>query len=53
MSVQVKYRRDTALFLSTFTGADGELLVDTTSKRVQVHDAVTAGGFPAPVTICD
>ncbi|MCI0467849.1 MAG: hypothetical protein L0Y57_12730 [Beijerinckiaceae bacterium] len=55
MSVQVKRRRDTASFLSTFTGAVGELIVDTTNKLVQVHDGVTAGGWlpngksPAPL----
>ena len=47
MSVQVKRRREAASFLSTFTGAAGELLVDTTNNRVQVHDGATAGGFPA------
>ncbi len=47
MSVQVKRRREAASFLSTFTGAAGELVVDTTNNRVQVHDGATAGGFPA------
>ena len=47
MSVQVKRRREAASFLSTFAGAAGELLVDTTNNRVQVHDGATAGGFPA------
>ncbi len=47
MSVQIKRRREAASFLSTFTGAAGELLVDTTNNRVQVHDGVTVGGFPA------
>ncbi len=46
MSVQVKRRRETASFLSTYIGAAGELLVDTTSWRVQVHDGATAGGHP-------
>jgi hypothetical protein len=47
MSTLVKRRREAASFLSTFIGAAGELLVDTTNNRVQVHDGVTAGGFPA------
>ncbi|HUB63148.1 MAG TPA: hypothetical protein VL996_01650 [Methylocella sp.] len=47
MSVQVKRRREAASFLATFTGAQGELLVDTTNNRVQVHDGATPGGFPA------
>jgi len=47
MSVQVKRRRDTAANLASFTGAQAELLVDTTNNRVQVHDGVTPGGWPA------
>jgi hypothetical protein len=47
MSVQVKRRREAASFLATYTGAAGELLVDTTNNRVQVHDGSTPGGFPA------
>lgn len=47
MSVQVRRRREAASFLSTFVGAQGELLVDTTNNRVQVHDGTTPGGWPA------
>jgi hypothetical protein len=47
MSVQVKRRREAATFLSTYVGATGELLVDTTHNRVIVQDGVTPGGFPA------
>lgn len=47
MSIQVKRRREAATFLSTYTGAAGEILVDTTNNRVQVHDGATPGGFPA------
>ncbi len=47
MSVQVKRRRDTAANLGSFAGAQAELIVDTTNNRVQVHDGVTAGGWPA------
>lgn len=46
MSVQVKNRREAASFLSTYVGVAGELLVDTTSWRVQVHDGATPGGHP-------
>ena len=49
MSVQVRRRREAAAFLSTFVGAQGELLVDTTNNRVQVHDGATPGGWPAAV----
>ena len=47
MSVQVRRRREAASFLSSYVGAQGELLVDTTRNRVQVHDGVTPGGWPA------
>ncbi|MCX8254017.1 protein of unknown function [Beijerinckiaceae bacterium RH CH11] len=47
MSVQVRRRREAGSFLSTYVGAQGELLVDTTNNRVQVHDGVAPGGWPA------
>ena len=47
MSVQVRRRREAAAFLQSFVGAQGELLVDTTNNRVQVHDGATPGGWPA------
>jgi hypothetical protein len=46
MATQVQRRRGTTAQHSTFTGADGELTVDTTKKTVVVHDGSTAGGFP-------
>jgi hypothetical protein len=55
MSVQVKRRRESASYLSTFVGAQAELLVDTTNNRLQVHDGATQGGWlphgmsPAPM----
>ena len=47
MSVQVKRRRDTAANVAAFTGAQGELIVDTTNNRVTVHDGSTSGGWAA------
>ena len=47
MSVQVRRRREAASFLSIYVGAQGELIVDTTNNRVQVHDGATPGGWPA------
>jgi hypothetical protein len=46
-AVQVQYRRGTASQVAAFTGAQGELIVDTTNNRVVVQDGATAGGFPA------
>lgn len=46
MAVQVQARRGTTTQHSTFTGAVGELTVDTDKDTVVVHDGATAGGFP-------
>jgi Major tropism determinant N-terminal domain len=46
-AVQVQYRRGTASQVSSFTGAAGEIVVDTTNNRVVVQDGATAGGFAA------
>jgi len=46
MSTQVQIRRGTTAEHSTFTGAEGELTVDTTLDTVVVHDGSTAGGNP-------
>jgi len=45
MSIEVRFRRGTALDHSTFTGANGEITIDTTHKTAIVHDGVTQGGF--------
>jgi hypothetical protein len=46
-AVQVQYRRGTAAQVASFTGAQGELIVDTTDNRIVVQDGSTAGGWPA------
>ena len=46
MSKQVKLRRGTTSEHATFTGAVGEVTVDTTKDVAIVHDGVTAGGVP-------
>lgn len=46
MSKQVQFRRGTTAEHSTFTGAVGEITVDTTKDTVVVHDGSTVGGFP-------
>ena len=46
MATQVQFRRGTTGEHSAFTGAVGEVTVDTEKKTVCVHDATTAGGFP-------
>ena len=47
MTKQVQRRRGTAAQHTSFTGAEGEISVNTTNKSVHVHDGVTAGGVEA------
>jgi hypothetical protein len=46
MSTQIQTRRGTTTQHSSFTGAAGELTVDTDKNVVVVHDGSTAGGHP-------
>jgi hypothetical protein len=44
MSTQVQFRRGTTTQNNAFTGAQGELSVDTDLKTLRLHDGTTAGG---------
>ena len=44
MSRQIQIRRGTAAQHSNFTGAIGEVTMDTTNNTLRVHDGVTQGG---------
>ena len=44
MSKQVQFRRGNSAEHKNFTGANGEVTVDTDLKTLRVHDGVTAGG---------
>ena len=46
MSTQVQFRRGTSAETATFTGANGEVTVDTVKHTCVVHDATQAGGYP-------
>ena len=46
MAKQVQLRKGTTSDHTTFTGAEGELSIDTTKKTAVVHDGTTAGGNP-------
>ena len=46
MSKRIQLRRGTTAETNAFTGALGEVTVDTTKDVIVVHDGVTAGGFP-------
>lgn len=44
MSRQIQIRRGTAAENDAFTGAIGEVTMDTTNKTLRVHDGTTVGG---------
>ena len=46
MAKLLKLRRGTTSQHSSFTGAEGEVTVDTTKDTLVVHDGSTAGGVP-------
>jgi hypothetical protein len=46
MTTALQLRRGTTAQHSSFTGANGEVTVDTTKKTAVVHDGTTAGGVP-------
>jgi hypothetical protein len=49
-ATQVQFRRGTTVQHSTFTGAVGEVTLDTTKQTLIVHDGSTAGGVAEIVT---
>ena len=46
MAKRIQLRRGTTAQINAFTGAVGEVSVDTDKDVLVVHDGVTAGGFP-------
>lgn len=44
-NISVQLRRGTDTEHSSFTGAEGEVTVDTTNDTLRVHDGTTAGGI--------
>ena len=44
MSRQIKFRRGSAAEHAEFTGAIGEVTMDTTNNTLRVHDGKTVGG---------
>tara|TARA_Y100000356_G_scaffold106103_1_gene91960 strand:+ start:3440 stop:4003 length:564 start_codon:yes stop_codon:yes gene_type:complete len=45
MATQVQFRRGTTSQNDSFTGAVGELSLDTDTESIRIHDGSTAGGF--------
>jgi hypothetical protein len=46
MPTQTQFRRGNTTQVQAFTGAPGEIVVDTTRQVLVVQDGVTPGGFP-------
>lgn len=46
MALQYQFRRGTTIQTNAFTGALGEVTVDTDKDTIVVHDGATVGGFP-------
>ena len=44
MSTEVKFRRGSTTQHATFTGAFGEVTVDTDLNTLRIHDGATVGG---------
>ena len=42
MAIQVQYRRGTGSENDSFTGAVGEITVDTTAQTLRIHDGTSA-----------
>lgn len=53
MAKQVQFRRGTTSQHSTFTGAAGEITVDTDKNTAVIHDGSTAGGYALPTSLSD
>ena len=45
MASRIRFRRGTTTEHATFTGAEGEITVNTTKDTIVLHDGSTAGGF--------
>jgi hypothetical protein len=46
MATQVQFRRGTTTDIATFTGAEGEVVVDLTKKTCVINDGVQTAGYP-------
>lgn len=45
MASRIKFRRGTSTEHASFTGAEGEITVNTTKDTIVLHDGVQAGGY--------
>jgi len=45
MAARIRFRRGTNTQHNSFTGAAGEITVNTTNNSAHIHDGSTAGGY--------
>ena len=48
MPILVQFRRANTTMLSTYAGANGEMVINTDDRSLTVHDGTTQGGFTLP-----
>ena len=53
MSKQWQIRRGTSAENNEFTGAQGEITMDTDKNQIRLHDGVTQGGIPFGDTVIE
>ena len=53
MSKQWQIRRGTTAENDSFTGAEGELTMDTDKNQIRLHDGATQGGMPFGDTVVE
>lgn len=53
MSKQWQIRRGTSAENNEFTGAQGEITMDTDKNQIRLHDGVTQGGMPFGDTVIE
>lgn len=51
MAKQLQVRRGTTMANNLFTGAEGEITMDTETKGLRIHDGSKAGGFRVPTLV--
>lgn len=51
MAKQLQVRRGTTMSNNLFTGAAGEITMDTTTKGLHIHDGSKRGGYKVPTLV--
>jgi len=48
MPIQVQFRRANTTAVAAYTGANGEMIINTDDHSLTIHDGSTAGGYTLP-----